>query len=49
MVGYYGRDRAIEEVAQREGISVAAAHSLLQRAREKFKTAFESLTKEDER
>ncbi len=44
LVGYYGKGRTIEEVAEREGLKTSAAHSLLQRARTKFKTAFERLT-----
>ena len=46
LVGYYGKGRSIEEVAAREGISTAAAHSLLQRARERFKATFERIAGE---
>ena len=43
LVGYYGVGRGIGEVAAREGLAEPAAHSLLQRARGKFKAAFERL------
>jgi RNA polymerase sigma-70 factor (ECF subfamily) len=46
LVGYYGKDRSIEDVAGREALSAAAAHSLLQRARERFRAAFERIAGE---
>jgi RNA polymerase sigma-70 factor, ECF subfamily len=46
LVGYYGKNRTIEEVASRESLNTSAAHSLLQRARARFKTAFERLAGE---
>ncbi len=46
LVGYYGKGRSIEEVAGRDGVNAAAAHSLLQRARGKFRAAFERLAGE---
>ena len=46
LVGYYGKGKSIEEVAEREEVSTAAVHSLLQRARDKFRAAFERLAGE---
>jgi RNA polymerase sigma-70 factor (ECF subfamily) len=46
LVGYYGKGRDIDEVAERAGVNASAAHSLLQRARGKFRAAFERLARE---